>query len=163
MQSVLIATSLMIAASGDVQAWQFVGASNDLALFVDDASVVTDGTARQVWVIGIPDARSEIGQQAPGSYVLAAHRVDCSRRTDAVTHFTAYTNGGDIIGERADPYPESPVAPYGAGELVYAYVCKGEITTDKVVKLHTLAEVKSFGRNWLEVYDRLEAMKQRPR
>ena len=33
----------------------------------------------------------------------------------------------------------------------------------KVVKLHALGEVKSFGRNWLEVYDRLEAMKHQPR
>ena len=50
------------------------------------------------------------------------------------------------------------MAPYSAGELILKYVCKGEISTDKVVKLHTIKDVVSVGRNWLILYDKLQAM-----
>ena len=139
--------------------WQFVGASNDAALFVDDSSVQLSGSLNQRWVIAIPDARSEAGRALPGGYTTATHILDCSGRQDGISKLNVYDATGNLVAEKADVYAISPVAPYSAGELILDYACLGKITTDKLQKLTSLEDVRKAGSAWLDIYDKLEAMK----
>lgn len=159
MLEMITALALAAVAEPVAHSWQFVGASRDSAQFVDDRTLVIDGDTRRAWVIGIPDPHGDIAKAQPGFYTMASHVLDCRLRTQAIVKLNVYDASDELVAEKADVYPVQPIAPGSAGEQIAAYVCDGEVHTDQIAKLTTLADVKRVGISWQSIVDLADPVK----
>ncbi len=115
------AAAFLLAAASPANAenWQAFGADEDgTTAFLDIDSIVASGNVRTFSMKYVVPSIQNV------SYTVIRQRIDCTGRTVALLHMTAFGTNGEVVLDQDTTQPPSPVRPGTKGETVFRKVCQ---------------------------------------
>ena len=119
LRAVAAALIFVTAAPANAENWQDFGADEDgTTASLDTDSIQASGTLRTFAMKYVVPAIPSV------AYTIIRQRVDCSARTVALLHMTAYDKNNEVMVDQDTNQPANPVRPGTKGETVFNKVCQ---------------------------------------
>ena len=107
------------AAPAGAETWHPFGADEDgTTAFLDTDSIQASGDTRTFSMKYVVPTIPNV------AYTVIRQRADCTGRTMALLHMTAYGAGGQVLLDQDATEPASPVRSGTKGETVFRRVCQ---------------------------------------